>query len=124
GGGGRVGEQEGGGGLERGLGAGRGRVGVRLHKPLFRDGSDDTEVHVRYVPTQPRLRLLALLGARDLRFVVSGHVHQARRLRLGSTEHIWAPSTAYCIPDTLQERIGNKIVGFLALTLRDTDYRF
>jgi len=110
--------------LERELRAGHGPLGVMLHKPLFRDGSDDTEVHVRYVPTQPRLRLLALLGARGLRFVVSGHVHQARRLRLGSTEHIWAPSTAYCIPDTLQERIGNKIVGFLALTLRDTDYRF
>ena len=101
-----------------------GPLGVMLHKPLFRNGPSDTEAHIRYVPAAPRHRLLDCLAPRDLRFVVSGHVHQARSLRVGGVEHMWAPSTAYCIPDARQERIGEKIVGLLTLDLTESDHRF
>ena len=101
-----------------------GPLGVMLHKPLFRNGPSDTEAHIRYVPAAPRRRLLDCLAPRDLRFVVSGHVHQARSLRVGGVEHVWAPSTAYCIPDARQERIGEKIVGLLTLDLTEADHRF
>ena len=37
---------------------------------------------------------------------------------------MWAPSTAYCIPDARQERIGEKIVGLLTLDLTESDHRF
>jgi len=110
--------------LEREMARRAGPVGVMLHKPLFRDGPDDAEAHVRYVPAEARRRLLALLAARDLRFVVSGHAHQARRLHVGGVEHVWAPSSAYCIPDAVQERIGEKTVGALVLELNDSDHRF
>jgi 3',5'-cyclic AMP phosphodiesterase CpdA len=92
-----------------------GPVGLLIHKPLFRDHPNEQEAHDRYVPWQPRLRLLKILGSCDLRFVLSGHVHQARRLRVGKVEHIWLPSTAFCIPDSIQELIGEKVVG-VALT--------
>ena len=94
--------------LEEALRDRRRPLGVMLHKPLFRNRPDDTEIHVRYVPAVPRRRLLDCLATCDLRFVVSGHVHQTRRFRVGGVEHVWAPSTAYCIPDARQERMARR----------------
>lgn len=100
-------------------------LGVLLHKPLFRNGPEDREIHDRYVPWAARERLLHSLRTRDLRFVISGHAHQARRARIGEVEHIWLPSTAFCIPDVLQEPIGEKMVGVGVLDLDSaTTYRF
>jgi len=99
-------------------------VGVMLHKPLYRNGPHDTEAHVRYVPLAPRCRLLTVLAGCDLRFVLSGHTHQARRIDIDGVEHRWAPSTAFWIPDELQERIGEKVLGVLALDLAETTHRF
>jgi hypothetical protein len=76
------------------------------------------------VPTGPRDRLLAIVRSRALRFVVSGHTHQSRRHVCGGVEHRWAPSTAFCLPDGMQERIGEKEVGLLMLMLDGTDHRF
>jgi 3',5'-cyclic AMP phosphodiesterase CpdA len=98
-------------------------VGVLLHKPLFRDGPDDVESHIRYVPASARRRLLACFATCDLRFVIAGHTHQTRRLHVDGVEHVWAPSTAYCIPDAIQERIGAKTVGALALELTEAAHR-
>lgn len=94
-----------------------GPVGLMLHKPLFRTGRTDWEVHGRYVPFREREALCDLLAKSDLRFVVSGHVHQTRRFDVDGVEHVWAPSTAFCVPDALQERIGEKMVGMMMLRL-------
>ncbi|GGF39153.1 phosphohydrolase [Aliidongia dinghuensis] len=102
----------------------RGPLGLLLHKPLFRDGPDDREVHERYVPDRPRRRLLDALAGRDLRFVAAGHTHQAREHHCAGVEHVWAPSTAFCIPDALQEPIGQKIVGTMLLHLAPGTHRF
>jgi len=110
--------------LEERLRDRRGPLGLLLHKPLFRNAPGDTEAHVRYVPAGARRRLLAGLAARDLRFVASGHVHQARRLRVDGIDHVWVPSTAYCMPDAMQERIGEKLVGILTLEIGDAGHRF
>ncbi|SEE84051.1 Calcineurin-like phosphoesterase [Rhizobiales bacterium GAS191] len=110
--------------LERELRAHAGPLGLMLHKPLFRHGPADTESHIRFVPATARRRLLSLAAGRDLRFVVSGHVHQARRLEVEGVEHVWAPSTAFCIPDAMQERIGEKRVGMLRLELTAAEHRF
>lgn len=112
--------------LEAQLAQDAGPVGVLVHKPLFRAGRADREIHDRYVPWESRERLLRMLETRDLRFVLSGHTHQARRLHEGAVEHIWIPSTSFCIPDAFQEPIGAKIVGVGVLDL-DSDrrtYRF
>jgi 3',5'-cyclic AMP phosphodiesterase CpdA len=100
------------------LRGGGGPLGLMLHKPLFRDGPEDDEPHVRYVPEVPRRRLLAMLDCHELRFVLSGHAHQSRTLLRDDVEHRWAPSAAFCLPDAMQERIGDKEVGILTLRLR------
>jgi 3',5'-cyclic AMP phosphodiesterase CpdA len=102
----------------------RGPLGLMLHKPLFRNGPADIEVHERYVPTQARFHLLGLFAGRDLRFVVAGHAHQARCHRVDGVDHVWAPSTAFCIPDALQEPIGRKIVGAMLLDIEPDSHRF
>jgi hypothetical protein len=93
-----------------------------LHKPLFLYGPQDDEPHVRYIPEAPRRRLLALLRCHELGFILSGHAHQSRRLVRDGVEHRWAPSTAFCLPDGMQERIGDKEVGVLTLTLSETSW--
>lgn len=107
------------------LAAGAGPLGVVLHKPLFRNGHADDEAHIRYVPAARRRPLVELLAARDLRFVASGHVHQDRRIVVDGVEHVWVPSASFCMPDAMQERIGDKIVGVLVLELgADGSHRF
>ncbi len=101
-----------------------GPVGLMLHKPLFRDHPDDTERHHRYLPLAPRQALLDRLASHDLRFVVSGHTHQTRRCHVADVEQVWAPSTAFLIPDALQERIGDKVTGTMLLHLTPESHRF
>jgi len=110
--------------VEAALGTSSGPLGVMLHKPLFRNGPADDEIHGRYVPQAPRRRLLDLLARRDLRFVVAGHTHQTRQIEVDGVEHVWAPSCAFVIPDALQETIGAKIVGAMTLDLTDTTHHF
>jgi 3',5'-cyclic AMP phosphodiesterase CpdA len=82
-----------------------------LHKPLFQDSPADETPHQRYVPAAPRRRLLELCSAIHLRAVVSGHVHQYRDRVVDGVRHLWMPSTAFFLPDELQDRIGEKVTG-------------
>jgi len=100
-----------------------GPVALFLHKPLFRTAVEDDERHIRYIPPDPRRRLLQQLASVDLRLVISGHTHQLRRLRVGPVEHVWVPSCAFYIPDSRQETIGEKVVGAMLLTLAPNGYR-
>jgi 3',5'-cyclic AMP phosphodiesterase CpdA len=100
------------------------KLGVMLHKPLFRDDPAETERHQRYAPPELRAELWRRLRERDLRFVVAGHTHQLRRTMVDGVEVVWAPSAAYRIPDDLQEPIGRKTVGALWLELEAETHRF
>jgi hypothetical protein len=60
----------------------------------------------------------------DLRAVLSGHRHQYLDHRVDGLRHIWVPSTAFILPDTMQERIGEKLNGFGMIELRDGQMRF
>jgi 3',5'-cyclic AMP phosphodiesterase CpdA len=106
------------------LSAHAGPLGVFLHKPLFRDRLDEDIVHTRYVPRASRERLLPLLRQRDLRFVAAGHTHQVRMTSVDGVEHVWVPSTAFTIVDTVQERIGEKSVGTMLLELTPQKHEF
>ena len=76
------------------------------------------------MPFAPRQRLIALLARHDLRFVASGHAHQARRIEVGGVEHRWVPSSSFCIPVAMQERVGAKEVGVVRLELGEERHRF
>ena len=107
------------------IGEAAGRPGaLLLHKPLFwRDSAEDVP-HIRYVPLVPRQRLLDLLGAIDLRLVLSGHTHQYVDHVIKGVRHIWLPSSAFLFPDAMQDRIGEKITGLGMLYLTDDAHRF
>jgi len=95
-------------------------VALFLHKPLYLNTPDDPDIEagaIRYVPAQPRRRLLEMLRGVDLRLVASGHVHQRRDYSYRGLRHIWAPSSGFVISDKRQERIALKEVGLV-------EYRF
>lgn len=110
--------------LEARIATGNGSVVLFLHKPLFRNGHADTEAHIRYVPAEPRRKLVELLMRRPLKAIFSGHVHQDRSIMVDGVEHNWVPSASFCMPDGMQERIGGKITGIRVLELAaDGSYR-
>lgn len=92
--------------------AGHPRIALFLHKPLFREAPDEpADVPYRYVPSAPRERLAAMIAAAGVRAVGCGHVHQTRAHRFAGAEMVWAPSTAFVLPDAMQTRIGDKTCG-------------
>ena len=95
-----------------------------LHKPLFQESPRDDTPHHRYVPEGPRRRLFALFAATDLRAVVSGHTHQYRDRVVEGLRHVWVPSTAYYLPDEIQDRIGEKVTGLGVVDIGPREFRF
>ena len=89
------------------------------HKPLT--ASDDELAGApasRFIPSPARERVTALCRQAGVEVVVSGHVHQSRRLHAAGMTHLWAPTTWAVLPDWLQPRIGTKRCGILELDLR------
>lgn len=85
-----------------------------LHRPLAPLEATDEDVAIRYVGAPHRHRLQGLLAGSTVRVLASGHVHQFRTGRTGSThgiDHVWAPSTWACLPDDVQPVLGDKVVG-------------
>ena len=103
----------------------RGRpIVVFLHKPMFENPATDTDHHMRYVPRAARDRLLAFFGWADVRLVLCGHAHQYLDRSFDGVRHVWLPSCAFIIPDSEQQRFGEKFVGVGVLELLDDpDYR-
>ena len=99
-------------------------LALLLHKPLYLDDPADATPHIRYVPLASRRRLLELLAPCNLRLVLSGHAHQYLDRVLNGVRHIWLPSTAFILPDAMQERIGEKRVGLGVLDLAAGGFRF
>jgi hypothetical protein len=83
----------------------------------FQDSPADEKPHQRYVPAAPRQQLRELLGDVDLRAVISGHTHQYRDRVVEGVRHVWVPSTAFFLPDELQDRVGEKVTGLGVIDL-------
>lgn len=105
--------------LDEALAQADGPIGLFIHKPLTHHGIAADDDHPRYVPPAARRGLAARFAGRDLRFVASGHVHQALQSEVGGVRRLWVPSCAFIIPDSIQPRIGDKIVGLMTLELSD-----
>jgi len=89
------------------------KLALFVHKPLFDQSADETEITGRFVNPVPRRALLDRLGGAMPALVACGHVHQYRETRPGGSHHVWGPSTACIIPDRRQPRYGLKEVGYL-----------
>jgi len=88
------------------------RVALFLHRPLVPPDATEAARSGRYVPAAARERLLTGPLRHALQLVVSGHTHQFLDRVDDGRRHVWMPSTAFVLPDDLQARVGEKIVGF------------
>ena len=104
---------------ETAAGANGRQIALFVHKPLFDQKEEEEAVGGRFLNPVPRGRLLAALGANRPALVASGHVHQYRSSHAGGAHHVWAPSTAFVLPDTHQPRYGLKQVGYVAHELHE-----
>lgn len=95
-----------------------------LHRPMLRLQPGELTRKGRYVSSSPTARLLEGPLEPTLRLVVSGHTHQYLDATVGGVRHLWMPSTAFILPDDMQARIGEKLVGIGLLDLSDGAARF
>jgi len=95
-------------------GAGQLSIALLVHKPLFHLSPDEDAITGRFVNPVPRRQLLEAFGARRPKLVASGHVHQYLHNEVEpDARHIWAPSTAFILPDWRQPVYGAKEVGYV-----------
>ncbi len=96
-------------------------VGLITHRPLFNEGplQEPTEqgAEGRYLAPEPRRRLLGLIAGSTVRLVASGHAHQFRHTAHDGVDYVWAPSTAFVLPEALQPTLGARDVGFVDIDL-------
>lgn len=90
-----------------------------LHRPVLRRSPGDVARKGRYVSRSAAQRLLAGPLQPTLRLVVSGHTHQYIDVSVDDVRHVWMPSAAFILPDDMQNRIGEKLVGIGLLDLSD-----
>jgi 3',5'-cyclic AMP phosphodiesterase CpdA len=88
-----------------------------LHRPLLRPNTGEHHREGRYVAHAACERLLGGPLSRSLRAVVSGHTHQYLDRSVLGVRHLWLPSTAFVLPDEIQVRVGEKVVGLGLLEL-------
>lgn len=88
------------------------------HKPVAAPPGEGSEgPGVRFLPAHARDRLGALLDGATVPLVVSGHVHQGRRLDLGGRHHLWAPTAWAVLPEHVQPTLGDKRCAVVDLDL-------
>lgn len=95
-----------------------------LHRPLLRQGAGELTRKGRYVGIAETERLLDGPLKPTLRLVVSGHTHQYHDVTVDGVRHLWMPSTAFILPDEMQARVGEKLVGIGLLDLGEGTGRF
>lgn len=90
------------------------------HKPLTASADElAASPSHRFVPPEAAHHIHRLLAGRPVGAVVSGHVHQHRRLDIDGRAHLWAPTTWAVLPDEIQPVLGTKASGILLLELED-----
>lgn len=91
-----------------------------VHKPVFETTPDAPSAPApRYLPPASAARLLRAVSGSSVRIVASGHVHQHRRTSHAGIEFVWAPATAFILPDRLQAPVGEKALGFVTFDLHE-----
>lgn len=88
-------------------------IALFVHKPLFNVSPAETELGGRFLPPAARGGLLSTLGGATLRLIACGHVHQFRETDGSGWRDVWAPSTAFILPDFFQPVFGSKVVGYV-----------
>jgi 3',5'-cyclic AMP phosphodiesterase CpdA len=100
------------------------RTALFLHRPVLRPVASEVTRKGRYVTRAAWERLLQGPLSRSLRVVVSGHTHQYLDVIEAGVRHVWMPSSAFILPDHMQSRIGEKLVGIGMLDFKDDGAAF
>lgn len=95
-----------------------------LHRPVLRPHPGELARKGRYVASGAAEQLLNGSLKPTLRLVVSGHTHQYLDITVNGVRHVWMPSSAFILPDDMQARIGEKLVGIGLLDFNDGAARF
>lgn len=103
---------------------GHAHTALFLHRPMLRPRAGELKRKGRYVSHAATARLLEGPLQATLRLVVSGHTHQYIDATVDGVRHLWMPSTAFILPDEMQTRIGEKLVGIGLLDLSEAAARF
>lgn len=61
---------------------------------------------------------------RALRVVVAGHTHQYLDTTQDGVRHMWMPSSGFVLPDQMQARVAEKVVGVGMLDQDGSDVAF
>lgn len=94
------------------------RTVLVTHKPLTAAAEElSTAPPYRFPDPAPRARLTELCHTGGVELVLSGHVHQQRRLEAAGLCHHWVTTTWAVLPDWLQATVGAKRCGLLELAL-------
>ena len=100
--------------IERAVAEAEGRkIALFIHKPLFDERDSEEVLNGRFLPPASRRKLWRAFGDSRPALIGNGHVHQYRSTQSDVGRCVWAPSTAYFIPDSRQPRYGLKQVGFV-----------
>lgn len=99
-------------------GLGDRHLAIFLHKPLFQDSADETEISGTFVNPAPRDRLRAALGDARPKLVCSGHLHEYREQEKDGARLVWGPAPSFTISDWfLPTHGGVHIVGYVRVAL-------
>jgi len=90
-----------------------------VHRPVLRPMQSEASRKGRYVTNAACNRLLQGPLRSSLRMVVSGHTHQYLDVIEDGVRHVWMPSSGFILPDHMQLRIGEKLVGIGMLDFKD-----
>ncbi len=93
-------------------GLGSRKLALFLHKPLFDQTAAETKISNRFLTLAQRGLLSAMLGIAPA-LIASGHIHQYRATTPDGSHHVWAPSTAFVLPERIQPVYGLKKVGYV-----------
>ena len=65
------------------------------------------------MPPAPRRLVLDILADRPVMLIASGHLHIHRQRRIGITQHVWAPSSAFVVAEMQEDLGGARRLGVL-----------
>lgn len=70
-------------------------IAILIHKPLFHTSPDEKGELLSTVFPEPRKKLLNLCAEHDVKLVACGHRHCYHHSRIGNTQLVWAPASAF-----------------------------
>jgi len=87
-------------------------IAVFLHKPLCVEDIDEGPCGYWTVAPQPRARLMALLAARPVKMIASGHVHVERQRVVDGVDHVWCPAASFVVGASQEDLGGEARIGY------------